>query len=468
MNNNLYEDSDFIELVIKHIIRDVNIHELARQYKLTADDVGGIEIYRGFVTVALALVDVPPSINLFLLKIKEAYNTGVLNKLQEGQILEFLYWVYNEQPLDSSYIQEHLPKMLKHRRMGALFQKKDIDFDNLASGINELAFEFDGARTSSNEDAVFHPFLKPVFKTLKESFSTGFLEIDAIAQGLSLGEYGVILGYSGTGKTAVATYSALQNALNGVKVLYISLEEASHDIANRFYSNYFSINYSDLHHVKNGATAELQSKMNCVTPEELEILKNIRIAPLKDQAPVTFSTLRNYLENLYRTEGYTPDVIYIDQLDYISPATETKEMWQKYEKLTFEADNFSNYKINGEHRFALWVLHQASGKMRRIFSNSEISGYKGLWKTPDIVIGIGKDNPTDEIVTIFSLKTRHSKGFTLDYFADLAYMRFATVTKGGEARKEKQTELLGKGRKRSFFNNVPRQQKLPSPDGAFD
>lgn len=467
MNNNIYEDSDFIELVIKHIIRDVDIYQLAKQYKLTADDVGGIEIYRGFVNIALSLETVPASINLFLLKIKEAYNTGLLNKLQEAQILEFLYWVYNDQPLDSSYVVEHLPKMLKHRRMGALFQKKDVGFDELTSGLNELAFEFDDAKTSSTEDNVFHPFLNPVFKTKKDAFSTGFLEIDAIAQGLSLGEYGVILGYSGTGKTAVATYSALQNALNGVKVLYISLEEASENIANRFYANYFNINYSDLHHVKNGAQAELQSKMNNVTPEELEILKNLRIAPLKDQAPITFNSLRNYLEKLYKKEGYTPDVIYLDQLDYMTPAIETKEMWQKYEKLTFESDNFSHYKINGEHRFALWVLHQAGGKMKRTFTNNEISGYKGLWKTPDIVMGIGKDTPTDEIVTIFSLKTRHSKGFTLDYFADLAYMRFNTVTKGGEARREKGKELLGKSPRRSHFN-TPKQQTLPSPEGAFD
>jgi hypothetical protein len=467
MNNNLYEDSDFIELVIKHIIRDVDVYQLAKQYKFTPEDVGGIEIYQGFVKIIFGFTDVPPSINLFLLKIKEAYITGILNKTQEKQILEFLYWIYNDQPLDSAYIQEHLPKMLKHRRMVALFQKKDSDFDTLATGLNELAFEFDAAKASSGEDNVFHPFLKPVFKTVKEAFSTGFIEIDAIAQGLSLGEYGVILGYSGTGKTAVATFSALQNALNGVKVLYVSLEEASENIANRFYANYFSINYSDLHHVKNGATAELQSKMSDLTPDDLDILKNLRIAPLKDKAPVTFSFLRNYLENLYKTENYVPDVIYIDQLDYISPATDTDEMWKKYEKLTFEADNFSHYKIGGEHRFALWVLHQASGKMRRTFSNSEISGYKGLWKTPDIVMGIGKDKPTDEIVTIFSLKTRHSKGFTLDYFADLAYMRFATVTKGGEARKEKQAELLDDKKVRRSHFNTPKQQTLPSPYGAF-
>jgi len=466
MNKNLYEDSDFIELVIKHIVRDSNIYNLAKAYDFSTEDVGSIDIYKAFIKIAFDVGEVPISINLFLLKIKEAYSHGLLNQTQENQILQFLYWIYDEQPLDSKYIEEHLPKMLKHRRMGAILNSKEKDFDKIAQNLSSLAFQFESAK-ESEDDTVFYPFLNPVFKTKQEAYGTGFMEIDAVATGLTRQEFGLIIGYSGSGKTAVAVHSALQNALNGVKVLYISLEESSPNISNRLYANYFNINYSDLHHVRNGANAELQSKISDMKPEELEVLKNIRIAPLKDKAPVTVSFIKNYLDNLYKTEGYAPELVYIDQMDYLEPSEDSDALWEKYSKVAFEVDDLSNHLIGGEKPFSLWLLHQASGKMKRYFTNADISGFKGIIKPADFVLGIGKDKPEDETVSLFSIKCRHSKNFTFDYFADLAHMRFGAMNKGGEARIKKEKEMLGKSPRRSHFN-TPKQQTLPSPDGAFD
>lgn len=474
MSNNLYEDSDFIELVIKHIIRDSNIYNLAKSYNVTPEDVGGIDIYRAFLKIALDLGEVPISINLFLLKIKEAYSAGLLNKNQEKQIIEFLYWIYNDQPLDSKYIEEHLPKMLKHRRMGAVLNTNNKDFDEIVKTLSVMAFEFDSVN-ESEDDNVFYPFVTPVFKTKQEAYGTGFLEIDAVASGLTIQEFGLIVGYSGSGKTAVAVHSALQNALNGVKVLYVSLEESSPNISNRLYANYFNLNYSDLHHVRNGAAAELQSKISSLKPEEIEILKNIRVAPLKDKAPVTVNFLKNYLDNLYQTEGYAPQLVYIDQMDYLEPSADCDASWEKYSKVAFEVDDLTNHLIGGEHPFSVWLLHQATGKMKRYFTNAEISGFKGIIKPADFVLGIGKDKPEDETVSLFSLKCRHSKNFTFDYFADLAHMRFGAMSKGGEARIKKEKEILNK---RSSFNtpkqspfiqpDLPKQPKLPPPTGDFN
>ena len=474
-NTALYDDADFLELVIKHIVKDNNILNLAKQYKLSPEDFGSIDIYRGFLKIVLDLEEAPVSLDLFLLKIKQAYVCNILSKSQEKQILEFLYWIYDTQSLDSQYITDNFHAFIKHRRGAAILRDCGENIDKLESCLGLLSFDMDKSRTDKDEDSVIYPFLNPVFKTIKETFSTGFLEIDAIADGLGLGELGMIIGYSGTGKTAVAVHASMMNALNGHKVLYISLEEPSPNIANRLYANYFSINYSDLHHVKNGAAAELQSKLSEVTLEELEILKNIRIAPLKNKAPVTFSFLKAYLENLYNTEGYYPDIIYIDQLNYVVPGKESDSSWENYEKLTFEAAIFAGHMIGGKHRFATWVLHQAGGKMRRQFSNAEITGFKGLIRTPTLVMGIGKDTPQEQSVHLFSLKNRHSRTFALDYFADLAFMRFAAMDKGGEARIKKEKELLGKGKGRRSSFNVPGQLglklhptvRLPEPGGAF-
>jgi hypothetical protein len=41
-NTNIYDSADFLELVLKHVVRDNNVLNLAKQYKMVPDDVGGI------------------------------------------------------------------------------------------------------------------------------------------------------------------------------------------------------------------------------------------------------------------------------------------------------------------------------------------------------------------------------------------------------------------------------------------
>jgi hypothetical protein len=340
----------------------------------------------------------------------------------------------------------------------------------MASEINNLIFEFKGAERG-NEVLSFQTFVTPVFKTKREAYGFGFPSIDAVVVGLSPQELGMIIGYSGTGKTAVAVHSAMQSVLNGIKVLYLSIEEPAVDIIQRFYANYFKISYTELHHQKGAAQAELQSKLSELTEDEKNILKNLRVEDLRDVSPVTSRYIAQKLDEMYEREGYCPEVIYMDQMDYIQPNDEdgTAAPWEKYAKVAFEVDDLCNHMIAGKHKFAVWLLHQATGKMRRHFSNAEISGFKGIIKPADIVIGIGKDKPEDTNVSIFSLKCRHTKNFTQDFLADLNFMRFQEMNKGGQARMDQEKELVNHGIKASKFNNIPpkRGGLLPGADGSF-
>ncbi len=470
--DNIYESGDFIELVIKHMARDPKILEMAKNYKITPDDVGGVEIYRAFVKIIMEVGEAPMSQSLFLTKIKEAYGTGDLNKSQEKTILEFLFWIYNDEPLDSVYIKDNIPEMLKHRRFSNILRGPEKDPSKLASSLNDLMFDFKEAEFGSDVFS-YQPFKTPVFKTKREAFGTGFPSIDAVVVGLAPQELGMIIGYSGSGKTAVAVHSAAQSVLNGVKVLYLSIEEPGVDIVQRFYANYFKISYTDLHHQKGSAQAELQTKLSELTQDEINTLQNLRIEDLRNMRPLTSKYIAKFLDELYAREGYLPDVIYVDQMDYLEPNNEdsTAAPWEKYAKVAFEVDELCNHLIGGEHKFALWLLHQATGKMRRHFSNAEISGFKGIIKPADIVIGIGKDKPEDTNVSIFSLKCRHTKNFTQDFLADLNFMRFQEMDKGGQARMDQEKELIRHGVKASKFNNIPPKKKidqlLPPADGKF-
>lgn len=457
----LYETEDFLELVIKHIARSPKALDAAKRFKVQPNDFGSISVYQAFIKIILEIGEVPLNPTLFFTKVKEMYSTGTLLKSQQQQILDFWDWIHNDEPLNTEYVIEQLPLMLKHRRFSKLLNDGRSNPDELTSNLNALAFDF---KHSGYDEAScsFSPFAQMIFKMRRESFTTGFRRIDEASLGLGLQELGMIIGYSGSGKTALATHSALQNVMQGKKVLYLSLEEPAENVCNRFYSNYFKINYSALHSGDGVAQAELSTKMAELSEQDIQILSNLRIEDLRNRTPVTADYIATYLDRFAQEKGFVPDLIYIDQMDYLESKKKYDSMWQKFESVAFEVDDLCNHLIAGEHKFAVWLLHQATGKMRRYFTNAEIAGFKGIIKPADLVIGIGKDKPDDVKVSLFSLKCRHAKNFNMDFEADLAFMRFEDLT-AGETRSpgHVSTDTMSKVKKSL------KERKLPAADGNF-
>jgi hypothetical protein len=117
--------------------------------------------------------------------------------------------------------------------------------------------------------------------------------------------------------------------------------------------------------------------------------------------------------------------------------------------------------------FAVWLLHQASGKMNKTYTNAEISGFKGVLKPADMVLAIGRESPQDNVVNIFSIKSRHAKNFCYTYLAELEFMNFEEHDAAAEERAKEETEDKRKERKGNY-ENIPRKTKrLPKPGEGF-
>lgn len=458
----IYETEDFLELVIKHIALNPKVLAAAKRYKLQPKDFGTVAIYRAFIKIILEIGEVPVNATLFFTKIKEMYASGELLKSQESQIIDFWYWIHKPEPLNTEYILEQLPLMLKHRRFSQLLAGNKSDPDELALNLNALAFDFKHASHEETSSS-YSPFAKAIFKLRRESFTTGFKQIDEASLGLGLQELGLIIGFSGSGKTALATHCALQNVIQGKRVLYFSLEEPGENVCNRFYSNYFRINYTALHAGDPSAQAELETKLSDLSAEDLEILNNLRVEDLRSCTPLTAEFISSFLDRYAAEKNFVPDLIFIDQMDYLESKKKYDSMWQKFEHVAFEVDDLCNHLIAGQHKFGVWLIHQATGKMRRYFTNQEIAGFKGIIKPADLVIGIGKDKPDDERVSLFSLKCRHAKNFNMDFIADLGYMRFEDCTPGGEARLAAQDSMM---KVKAKVKGNP-ASPLPPPGGGF-
>ena len=205
-----------------------------------------------------------------------------------------------------------------------------------------------------------------------------------------------------------------------------------------------------------------------MSEQDRKDLQNLLVHDLRDATPLTASYIADYLDKLYEETGYHPDLVYIDQMDYLTTKDKFDAEWQKYSKVAFEVDALCDHLIGGQHKFSVWLLHQASGKMARKFTNAEISGFKGILKPADMVLAIGRDTAQESIVSIFSLKSRHAKNFQFDYLAELEFMNFEHQDRASEER-AKEDKKDRKQMSRSNFENIPpsKVQLLPAAGTGF-
>lgn len=463
-----YNEADYIELTIKCLYRDRSVLIKALDLKVTPEDFGTLNIYNAFVAAALKIGSGPINPQICLLEVKpELQNRGV-GASSMDQVLAFFEFIYDDStPLGADYILKNFSDFIAYRRFQALRVEKANDPRALVSAASKLVNDIDLNNSTENIKA-YCPVEELVFVESKETMGTGFGAVDGAAQGLGYQEYGIILGHSGSGKTAMGTYSAIHNARQRRKVLYLSIEEPAVNICNRVYSNLYRIPYTDLHRGNPFAQQDLRAahaNMNC---DDKLALSHLKIHDLRDAAPVTAQYIANYLDKLYEQDGWHPDLVYIDQMDYLTTSDKFDADWQRYSKVAFEVDDLSNHLIGGEHMFSVWLLHQAGGKMKRSFSNDEISGFKGILRPADMVLAIGRDTPQDSIVSIFSIKSRHAKNFRFDYLAELEFMNFEYKEQGAEARtKEEDKDKKKKMSKSNFTNIAPKADLLPAAGTGF-
>jgi hypothetical protein len=467
--NEIYNDSDYLELTIKCLFRDRTVLQKAVELHAKPEDFGTINIYNAFVDAALDIAVAPISAQLCLVKIKSLMKKYNILEADMNTVLTFWEFIYDDKPVDSAYVAKNMADFIKFRRYQLLRADKINSPEQLISEANKLVSDIT-LKNSVGGVRALDPFENLILVEHKESLMTGFPAIDAVARGLNYQEFGLILGHSGSGKTAMAVYSAIQNAKARRKVLYLSLEEPAENICCRVYSNIFRIPYTDLHKGSALLQADLRQAFQGMCERDKVALKNLKIHDMRDVTPLTCDYIKNYLDKLYEDTGYHPDIVYIDQLDYLTTSDKYDAEWQKYGKVSFEVDDLSNHLIGGHHMFSIWLLHQATGKMTKRFSNAEISGYKGVIKPTDMALAIGRDSSQDQTVSIFSLKSRHAKNFQFDYLAELEFMNFEQLDRAAQDRAEEEKKDKKPKMTAGNFDNIPRRTAnlLPAAGTGFN
>jgi len=420
------ETEDYIELFLRHLVRCPEVMEKAKRFKLVGSDliiadVYGDENYKAFVNAAMAIGTCPIDKDTYKANLKKTSDIEEKDRPDVQRLFNFLY--DKSATLTPSYFTDTLKRWITKKRWDNVVQLHRDNPTDLWDAWKPIAT---GLAIDDYESQAVHvsPFETLLIKPHENTITTGVHKLDEAGCGLNYGEYGLIIGFTGGGKTALGVNIILNNALGGRNAQFISLEETEDDIAQRFYSNVFDISYSELHKGTANQALEAEFRDQANADRIATLRQYLRLTGMKGMQGATPGTVYQAMLRNFEDSGFIPHVVVIDQMQFLTPESYNNKMegWEKEKTVNEELDALSHKTINGQ-KFCLWVLHQAKGNRKRRFKEEDIGGYKGIIQPTDMSLGIGRDKTADEC-TIFTLKARHGKEFEVDVPTTLQYMRF--------------------------------------------
>lgn len=428
MDETLLDLNEFCILLLKHLVRDPVVFKKAKELGITPEDFLSSPLgYRLYYKLAEIILDInsSPIDMLFLIGVVKNYiERGKIEEIHQQKLAELLITLY-EGELKTEFILANLGKFIRRRREEKAKLLYNNDTNRLREELNKIAVEV-SLREKCYQEAIFNPFETLILPIKYELLPIGFKTADAVLGGIGQGEYGLIIGFTGGGKTAMGVHIAHHNASIGNPVTYCVLEDEPDKIAIRFYARQYMIPYGLL---RTGmASLQLEDAFEKDKSDNKKILaKNLRVYGLKDHVPIKISELKELIIKDFETTGFVPKLIIIDQMQFLetSVRVDTSQSWLIDKTLAAECDEFSHEKING-NKFALWVLHQAKGKNQLTFTKEQIEGYKGITHKPEIVLGLGTEADLQHFC-LFGMKTRHAPYFKLRLRNNLKYMRFEEI-----------------------------------------
>lgn len=311
--------------------------------------------------------------------------------------------------INASYVLAQLDEFLssQHIQLNILgaydaVQKKDIEAARkymYAGAKSSASFSDPGLFLSMSKSLLYQP-------DAQQEFTSGIQQLDERRFTPARGNLMLLMGLSGKGKTWWLVHIGAKNAKLGKKILHISLENNTKQVATRYVQNLMFLTRANgmplsYYQLTEGPTREyLVDRMHKLAkglydPEvingidaKLQLLNNIVI---KFWAPntVTMPMLTTYLDMLEQSQGFMPDELLIDR-------PELFHLPKSDERRIVIGDIMTDLRklaIDRNMAVVAPVQSNRSGKGRAILTESEIAEDFSQYMTADMVASI---NVTDE------------------------------------------------------------------------
>jgi RecA/RadA recombinase len=427
---------ELVAFLLRHVVLSRKVFRRAQALKATPDDFRPLGIWSPVgpplvLQAAQEIGSAPIAAEAMMLKVQDLVARGMVDPARLPEVATMLARIYAGGELMEDFACAELFRHLKAVRGEQVRTAAAGDLDRLHEEYRKVIFPLQTAEKLDGpmEDRFHRPFRTLMQRKVYSVVSTGFPRLDTyLGGGLGHGSFGLIVGFSGCGKTALANAFARGAALQGYKVVYCSMEEEPEDLANRNYSAVFQIDYTRLRN--GGGFMELEQRVrDGDEAEKVRLLQeNLVLLDLKGMTPMKASRMKELIDEYAAREEFPYQMVVVDQLQFMEPETtvDGEAEWAREARVARELDEISHQPVAGQAdlRFALWVLHQARGKVKLNFTAEDIAGFKGVIHKPETVLGIGREALTSDHFEVFSLKNRHAPNFRLGMRGELAHMSF--------------------------------------------
>lgn len=237
----------------------------------------------------------------------------------------------------------------------------------------------------------------------KPVISTGWKSIDAILYGgFERGTLNIFAAPSGHGKSLFLQNIALNWALAGFNVVYVSLELSEKLVSMRLDSMLVGI-----------GTRELFKNINDVSLKLGIISKkagNLQVVQLPNG--ITVNDLKAYMKEYQIQTGIKVDAVLVDYLDLMMPATQKVSLENVFTKDKLVSEELRNFAIETDYLFATASQINRGGLDETEYGMSGIAGGISKIYTSDNAIGIHASRAMKERgrIQIEFMKTRSSGG----------------------------------------------------------
>lgn len=291
--------------------------------------------------------------------------------------------------------------------------------------------------------------------------STGWTEIDKkLYGGFNRGELNIFAAPSGGGKSLFLQNLALNWALEGHNVLYISLELSEELCSMRLDSMLTGYNTKEV--FKNAEDVGL--KVGAISKKA----GNLQIVQMPNG--VTINDLNSYMKEFEVKNNVKLDAVLLDYLDLMMPAQRKVPPSDLFIKDKFVSEELRNFAVEKDLLFATASQLNRAAVEEVEFDHSHIAGGISKIQTADNVIGIFTSTAMRERgrYQIQFMKTRSSAGVgqKVDLAFDIAGLRITDLPEDEEQTPMHQPSVMMDKIKRN--TSVTHQEKTIAEESIIE
>lgn len=254
-----------------------------------------------------------------------------------------------------------------------------------------------------NDDAtdVFHDIEGALEKDFRHPIPTGIMGVDNLLKGgLGIGELGVVLAPTGTGKTTLLTKFANTAYNLGYNVLQIFFEDNPGNIKRKHYTIWSGIAPDD----QSDNKEEVMSRVKEVQENTKGSIKLLKL----QSDGVTISEIKSKIRKM-RSDGFKIDLLLIDYVDCISPERSNNgEEWKGEGSIMRQLESMTT-----EFDIAIWTATQGNRDSisSEVVTADQMGGSIKKAQIGHVILSIGKtlEQKEHNLATLTLLKSRIGK-----------------------------------------------------------